>query len=337
MKELLRREKESQSDFEKRLIYGKLVDNTLKDYDCTEMYKALYDVDISTTEARKRCYGILNSINSKIEKIYDKSIMFINDIHVPYQRDDLLQIIAKHKEEITHLCIIGDFLDCYSISSFSKIRQTTLKEEVLTGYEVLKQIRKILNNNQKIIMLKGNHEDRWRKVIENLKDEDMQSFINPNILEMYSEGFTIYDKGKRKKYPPIENLTVINHWYAIIDGIVACHPLTFSNTKGSVVEKCSQHFLSKGVDFDLVIFAHTHKYTSAVTERFSNKFVIENCCMCKTQEYADTGKLNYSRQTYGYTIVKYNTGDRVTLNNCKSYILDPEPEELDFQKYNLEL
>ena len=37
-------------------------------------------------------------------------------------------------------------------------------------------VRKILNNNQKIIMLKGNHEDRWRKVIENLKDEVTNSY-----------------------------------------------------------------------------------------------------------------------------------------------------------------
>lgn len=312
-------------------IPNELTNNQLRDTICKEL-------NINVRESYLR--GIAKSINEGINiqknvDIYDKSIMVINDIHVPYQRNDLLDIIAKHSDEIQTLIIVGDFLDCHSISSFDQVREISLKDEVISGYEVLSKIRKILNRNQKIIMIEGNHEKRYYKNICAMNQKDLQTFINPNILEMYTEGFTLYIDGKKHKYKPIEGLTLIPHWYAIIDGIIVCHPLNFSQSKGKMLENVAQHFVSKGIDFDLAILGHTHKYSSGVTERFSNKYIIENCCMCKPQKYSDCGKTSYSPQTYGYTIIKYNDGEKITLNNCKTYLL--EEEEYDFMDYSIKL
>ncbi len=89
--------------------------------------------------------------------------MFINDIHVPYQRDDLLQIIAKHKEEITHLCIIGDFLDCYSISSL--IIPTTVTYIGKYAFKGCKGLKSIELNDITRVIREGTFEG-----CSNLKD-----------------------------------------------------------------------------------------------------------------------------------------------------------------------
>ncbi|OSA92841.1 UNVERIFIED_ORG: hypothetical protein B2H93_13525 [Clostridium botulinum] len=258
----------------------------------------------------------------KSDNKFDNSIMIINDIHAPYEREDLLESISKHSDEIDTLIINGDYLDCHSISSFSQVKETSLKDEVVYGYYLLKKIRKILNRNQKIIMNCGNHEKRYFTNISKMNEKDLQTFINPEILEMYTEGFTLYVDGKKKKYEPIEGLIYIPHWYMVVDGIVVCHPLTFSQSKGKMLENISSYFVNLGIDFTLAVLGHTHKYSAGITERFSNKSVIENCCMCKPQKYSDCGKTSYSPQTYGYTIIKYNKCEKVTLNNCKTYILE---------------
>ena len=337
---LKRKEAESQEEFEKRLIIGKFVTKSLIEYDYSEIYKALFDREISSHEARKCMYGLRDhylKMDSEKNK-FDKSIMVSSDVHAPNERKDLLDEIAKNANDINVLAIVGDFLDCHAISSFPQIKTSTLAEEVVYGYELLKKIRKILNNGQKIIMCEGNHEKRYYTDITKLHEKDLQVFINPNILEMYTEGFTLYINGKKKKYEPIEGLTYIPHWYMMIDNIIMCHPLNFSQAKGKMLENVSSHFSNKSFDYDLALFGHTHKYSCGVTERFANKPAIENPCMCKSMKYADCGKTSYSPQTYGYTLIKYNNGDKVTLNNCKTILLDEELEEKnDYLNYRIEL
>jgi predicted transcriptional regulator len=42
----------------KRLVDGKFKDKTLSDYDHSEIYKAIYGVEVNSSEARKRLYGL---------------------------------------------------------------------------------------------------------------------------------------------------------------------------------------------------------------------------------------------------------------------------------------
>ena len=50
-------------------------------------------------------YATYNFLKNKEQEEFDKIIMFINDIHLPFERDDVLDLIKKHSEEITHLVI----------------------------------------------------------------------------------------------------------------------------------------------------------------------------------------------------------------------------------------
>lgn len=55
--ELLRRDGESDLEYHKRLVYGKLVDKTLADIDYTELAESIYGKQYSSDVSRRMCYG----------------------------------------------------------------------------------------------------------------------------------------------------------------------------------------------------------------------------------------------------------------------------------------
>lgn len=337
MEELKKKDNESKEEFIAR-VYDSKIKNNLTNADCAN----IINKEFGTNWRESYCRGIAKNFKKgyesalkKSEVQFDNTVMIINDLHCPFERSDVLDIIKKHAHEITTLVINGDFLDCYAISSFSKIKTKDFEDELIYGYEFLKKIRAVLNNGQQIIFTQGNHCMRWKTIIQKMQEKDLQRFINPNILEMFSEGFTIYKDNKKVYYKPIEGIQVISHWYIQIDRMIICHPLTFSAIKGKSLENNVSHFINKGLDFDLVVFGHTHKYASGIVDRYGSKFAVENPCLCKPQGYADSGKLGYTPQAYGYTIVKYNKDEHIDINNIKTYLLNEE-EDVTSQ-YKIEL
>lgn len=268
-----------------------------------------------------------------IKDDFDKSVMIINDVHAPFEREDFLEIISKHANEIDTLVIGGDFMDCETISSFPKINRSSLNEELIYSYNLMKKIRKILNKEQKIVLINGNHEERLKMMISKMHEKDLQKFINPNILEMLVDGFTIYEDNKKIKYDGIEGITYIPHWYVNIDNkIIVSHPKDFSGVDGKMCEKISEHFLNKHEEFEVLIFAHTHKYSQMKVSRRQGVFVVENGCLCKNHEYADCGKLGYTPQDYCYTIIKYNNDEEINYNNIRVYHLEETETRQDNYK-----
>lgn len=55
---LKRKEDEKFYLYVKRLVDGKFKDSTLSDFDHTEIYKAIYGIEVNSSEARKRMYGL---------------------------------------------------------------------------------------------------------------------------------------------------------------------------------------------------------------------------------------------------------------------------------------
>lgn len=328
-----RRENESLMDYEERLyrnqsIYG------LSWGKINELLGLKQHPD----STRKASYGYLRRIDQERQHNFDKSIMIINDLHLPFERDDVLEIINKHKAEITTLVIGGDLIDCKSISKYPQIKSITLEEELVYTYNFLKQVRKILDKGQKIIIIDGNHEERWFKDICDLQQKDMQKFINPHLIDMIVEGFTLYDEGKKKRYEGIFDIQYIPHWFVNIDNkVIVCHPKNFSMVKGKMLENAAQHFINRNEQFDVLVLGHTHKHSSGLVDRFQSKFVIENGCLCKPQSYSDSGKLSFTPQAYCYTIIKYNNDEKVDYNNIKTYFLDELDSQEEQKVYNIKL
>jgi len=313
-----RRKNESLMDYEERLYRNQ------KRYKISwQKITKLLNLDQHPDTTRKASYGYLRRVDQERENKFDKSILIINDLHLPFERKDILDIVNKHKNEITTLVIGGDLMDCKSISKFHQIKTLTVEEELIYAYNFLKELRKILDKGQDIIIIDGNHEERWYKDICDMQQKDMQKFINPSLIDMIVEGFTLYYEGSKKRYEGIKGIIYIPHWFVNINQkVIVCHPKNFSSVKGKMLENSVQHFINRGEKFDVLVIAHTHKYSNGIVDRYQGKFAIENGCMCLPQSYADNGKLNYTPQAYCYTIIKYNDNEPVNYNNIKTYFLD---------------
>lgn len=248
-----------------------------------------------------------------------KKIMIINDVHVPYQHDGLLDEIRKHKD-MDYLVIGGDLIDCESCSSFQMLERPTLEEELVAAHEFIQEINKIID--AEIICIKGNHEERLEKEICKMQNKGLQRLLDSQLLRMLEEGFKFSIGTKRKKYKAIENFKYIDKWYArLFDNLVICHPKDFSNVPAKIAEKSAEYFLNRGIieKDDVIFIGHTHKFSQIVSTRRQDVFVVENGCSCKPMDYSDRGNLNYGNQVNCYTIVEFEEGCKINKNDVKTY------------------
>lgn len=248
-----------------------------------------------------------------------KKVMIINDVHVPYQHDGLLDEIRKHKD-MDYLVIGGDLIDCESCSSFQMLERPTLEEELVAAHEFIQEINKIID--AEIICIKGNHEERLEREICKMQNKGLQRLLDSQLLRMLEEGFKFSIGTKRKKYKAIENFKYIDKWYArLFDNLVICHPKDFSNVPAKIAEKSAEYFLNRGIieKDDIIFIGHTHKFSQIVSTRRQDVFVVENGCSCKPMDYSDRGNLNYGNQVNCYTIVEFEEGCKINKNDVKTY------------------
>ena len=278
-------------------------------------------------EIYKKCKGIEDSeegvkemkTNKKVKENKKKKVMIINDVHVPYQHDGLLDEIRKHKD-MDYLVIGGDLIDCESCSSFQMLERPTLEEELVAAHEFIQEINKIIN--AEIICIKGNHEERLEREICKMQNKGLQRLLDSQLLRMLEEGFKFNIGTKRKQYKAIENFKYIDKWYArLFDNLVICHPKDFSNVPAKIAEKSAEYFLNRGIieKDDVIFIGHTHKFSQIVSTRRQDVFVVENGCSCKAMDYSDRGNLNYGNQVNCYTIVEFEEGNKINKNDIKTY------------------
>lgn len=284
----------------------------------TEMYKG-YIKETGLKEYSEKL-GINKVIPEyKTKESKKKKVMIINDIHVPYQHEKLLDEIKKHKN-IDYLVIGGDLIDCESCSSFQMLERPTLEEELVAAHEFIQEINKIIN--AEIICIKGNHEERLEREICKMQNKGLQRLLDSQLLRMLEEGFKFNIGTKRKKYKAIENFKYIDKWYArLFDNLVICHPKDFSNVPAKIAEKSAEYFLNRGIieKDDIIFIGHTHKFSQIVSTRRQDVFVVENGCSCKPMDYSDRGNLNYGNQVNCYTIVEFEEGGKIDRNDIKTY------------------
>lgn len=257
-------------------------------------------------------------IENKVSDV-KKKVMIINDVHVPYQHEKLLNEIKKHSD-IDYLVIGGDLIDCESCSSFQVLERPTLEEELVAAHEFIQEINKIVNCE--IICIKGNHEERLEREICKMQNKGLQRLLDSQLLRMLEEGFKFNIGTKRKQYKAIENFKYIDKWYArLFDNLVICHPKDFSNVPAKIAEKSAEYFLNRDVieKDDIIFIGHTHKFSQIVSTRRQDVFVVENGCSCKPMDYSDRGNLNYGNQVNCYTIVEFEEGCKIDRNDIKTY------------------
>lgn len=139
--EYLRQDNESNFDYICRLVEGK--SNGVYDIDYVELFKLAFDVDLSSTEARKRYYGIkmvlpfvekekINNITGdKILKEYElkKQELYKEQIKFYDQRRELNDILRKQSREDYLYEIISDSIKNSNLEDFEYCKKDTLQTD----------------------------------------------------------------------------------------------------------------------------------------------------------------------------------------------------------------
>lgn len=164
-----------------------------------------------------------------------------NDMHIPFHNaaavDAWLDFCEDEQPEF--IVINGDFLDCYSISSFPKPPdKPLLQEEIDMGVEILGVLRDRCPD-ARIFYLEGNHEERLCRIVkENEGLFNLRAMKLPNLLDL-----DVFDIEYRKYMNEIE-----------LDGLAIVH--------GDVARKHSA-YTAKGTVQDYgyknIIIGHSHR------------------------------------------------------------------------------
>lgn len=118
-----------------------------------------------------------------------ESILVLPDVHVPFYDELTLQVALEFgkRNNVTKIVLLGDFQDCYKISSFSRIpdRKISFAEELNIGYEILCRIRSAFPDAE-ILYKEGNHELRTKRyIIENAPElSDLLEDLLPEKLHL---------------------------------------------------------------------------------------------------------------------------------------------------------
>jgi len=101
-------------------------------------------------------------------------VVFISDVHSPYEDQKALSILYNFIKwfKPKTVFIMGDLLDCYAISRFTKDPKGKLnfKKEIDSAKSILKTIKEV-SRDAKIYYLRGNHELRMQKYLWNRAEE----------------------------------------------------------------------------------------------------------------------------------------------------------------------
>jgi predicted phosphodiesterase len=230
-------------------------------------------------------------------------VVSISDLHIPFQHDAVLDdLIAKHSDaEI--LVINGDFLELYSVSSWPKNKSVMLRKEYEQGMKYLKKLAEIF---PKIYMTKGNHEDRLQRYFTSNVDPTISFMTDPDILQRLSKGYDFNEDGDLVKVHDLKNVHYrkgLLSWYVQIGRCIFVHPTGGSGVPMRTAIKATDYLLSRSLEFDAVVCAHTHQIGQVI---YNNKLLIEQGCACVPLEYESTSKMAYRPQSFGYAVMYMN-------------------------------
>lgn len=117
-----------------------------------------------------------------------KNILFLSDIHLPYQDDIALNLAIKYgvDNDVDCIWLNGDILDMYGASAHEKLpNNSMIAEEFQVAQEFFTQLREIFPKAT-IYYKEGNHERRWLRLLMRKAPEIMgcPEFELPVILKL---------------------------------------------------------------------------------------------------------------------------------------------------------
>jgi hypothetical protein len=280
--------------------------------------------DIVRKHNRKEINKKINQliVDKKYEPISNlrNGVLDLADLHIPFQLDNVIDIVKKHKDVVSAIVLSGDILDCFEISKFVSLYEFPIEEELIAALNFVKEIKTIVGNEVKIILIYGNHEKRWHKYIARMQQRKLYKFLNPKVLSMLKDGFTIYENDTSTHYEGIPDLIVLDSWFVNIQNeLIICHPNNYLRPDISNAKKAIEHFITEGEQFRAVVVSHTHHQNE--TADYLGKCGIELGCLCKPFDYAD-GYTSRRKTINGYGLFMFDRNGRFDRNASQVYSIE---------------
>jgi hypothetical protein len=137
-------------------------------------------------------------------------MLIAGDIHRPYHSEVGWKLLLKVGKRLKpkHILLMGDFLDCYCVSSHSKDpkRVNDLKWEIEDGKKGLRELDALGATNK--VFIGGNHCDRLSRYLQDKAPELFGLVDIPGLLELPQNGW---------KYVPYKHHTRIGKLYLTHD------------------------------------------------------------------------------------------------------------------------
>ena len=303
-----RRKDESDFEYIKRIVYGKLIDKTI-----TESYEELSEIIFgdgncfNESEVRKRMYGMKRLFDVMTDDDCKKymRILSISDTHVPFQLP--VETFSDYVGKVDILQLNGDIVEMQSISKFPKSYRVSVMEELILGRQYIIDLIEYIKP-KKVVINYGNHEMRFQSYLSKNIDSDLLELMPQTALDLIvNDGFNHYDKRNRSKiwYEPLAKVfddievEYTENWFCQIGQTIFCHPSAFSSGILKTAEKALYYFRNEGYNFTSLVMAHTHRVGQFV---IGNSTIYEQGCCCETKKmhYSDGRLTNSQKEGFIY-------------------------------------
>lgn len=252
----------------------------------------------------------------KANKKGHKKILVISDTHIPFHNQELLvKTVEQHKD--ADICLVaGDFMDCYSVSRFSKKHNIPLSKEIEQATLVMEYLASTF---PEVIILEGNHTDRVRKYFEARIDASLMFLVQYDILEMMAHSYdNVRISNDHYLFPNGNGEADIGYFTIIGKDFVVGHFERSSVIPVRAVQYSyewlsSWQRLFKIDEIRLFLQGHTHRL-SKYPLNSGIPIIGETGCLCKVQEYTIGAGATYKAHLCGYWVVYQNKG-KTDLNN----------------------
>lgn len=325
-----RLENEEKIDYIKRLVYGKLVDGTLKDVKYEDLSELIFGEGncFNESEVRKRMYGMKYLFELMETHNYSgiaTRILSISDTHYPFQLP--IETFQNYVGKVDILQLNGDIVDMQAVSKFPKAYRVSVMEEIIGGRQYLIDLIEYIKP-KKVVITYGNHDIRFQAYLAKNLDSDILELMPQTSLELiFVDGFHHYDKRSKTKvwYEPLNKvfddieIDYTNNWYCQIGQTIFAHPKAFSTGIMKTAEKAMYWFRNESYNFTSLVLAHTHR-TGEYT--IGNTIIYEQgaCCRTKENNYSD-GQL-YNSQKEGFIYICQDKDGKLIKDKTQLVVLN---------------
>lgn len=251
------------------------------------------------------------------EKIARK-ILALSDLHIPFERDDLIRQIVSSHSDADILVINGDMLELYAVSTWPKDKEVILQHEYNIAMEYMKLFSETF---PAVVLVRGNHELRLQSYFSHNVSKSISFLVNKDILARLAAG-EVYDNNgnviHRHNFSNVYFDSGPESWFVKIGKTVFVHPKTMSSKiEGRTAISAEEYFMER-TDIDSIIVAHTHKQAWIPSR---GKICIEQGCLCCPLDYEKQGKLNFKPTTLGYAVVYQDADGNCDFNATRPIYL----------------